>query len=120
VPRFELPALAGAGAPRSTASDMLRFLETNLDPAGPRSRPRWNASSSHDTGWPGMGLGWLLVPSPEPPGPLLWHYGGTNGFRSFVGVLRDRSIAVVVLSNSARSVDRLGFQLLRVLSTGVA
>jgi hypothetical protein len=37
-----------------------------------------------------------------------------------VGVLRDRSIAVVVLSNSARSVDRLGFQLLRVLSTGAA
>lgn len=120
MPRFELPALAGAGSLRSTASDMLRFLEANLDPAGPRSRPRWNASSSHDTGWPGDGARLAAGPLARAPGPLLWHYGGTNGFRSFVGVLRDRSIAVVVLSNSARSVDRLGFQLLRVLSTGAA
>jgi D-alanyl-D-alanine-carboxypeptidase/D-alanyl-D-alanine-endopeptidase len=67
-----------------------------------------------------MRLGWLLVRSPEPLGPLLWHSGGTNGFRSFVGVLRDRGIAVVVLSNTARSVDRLGFQLVRALSTGTA
>jgi Beta-lactamase len=48
----------------------------------------------------GMGFGWLLVRSPGRLGPLLWHNGGTNGFRSFVGV--DRGIAVVVLSNSAR------------------
>jgi serine-type D-Ala-D-Ala carboxypeptidase/endopeptidase len=67
-----------------------------------------------------MGLGWLLVRSPEPAGPLLWHNGGTNGFRSFVGVARDGGIAVVVLSNSARSVDRLGFRLVRALSTGAA
>ena len=67
-----------------------------------------------------MGLGWLLVRSPEPAGPLLWHNGGTNGFRSLVGVLRDRGIAVVALSNTARSVDRLGFRLLRALSTGAA
>jgi serine-type D-Ala-D-Ala carboxypeptidase/endopeptidase len=68
----------------------------------------------------GMGLGWLLVHSPEPAGPLLWHNSGTNGFRSFVGVARDRGIAVVVLSNTARSVDRLGFRLVRALSTGDA
>jgi hypothetical protein len=37
-----------------------------------------------------------------------------------VGVARDRGIAVVVLSNSARSVDRLGFRLVRALSTGAA
>ena len=33
VPPFEIPALAAAGALRSTAADMLRFLEANLDPA---------------------------------------------------------------------------------------
>ena len=31
-----------------------------------------------------VGLGWLIVRSPEPAGPLLWYDGGTNGFRSFV------------------------------------
>jgi D-alanyl-D-alanine-carboxypeptidase/D-alanyl-D-alanine-endopeptidase len=34
VPPFAVPALPGAGALRSTAADMLRFLEANLDPAG--------------------------------------------------------------------------------------
>ena len=67
-----------------------------------------------------VGLGWLLVRSPGEHGPLLWHNGGTNGFRSFVGVARDRGIAVVVLSNSARSVDRLGLRLVKELSAGAA
>ena len=31
---WDLPAFVGAGALRSTADDMLRFLEANLDPAG--------------------------------------------------------------------------------------
>ena len=53
VPRFEIPALEGAGALRSTATDMLRFLRANLDPARTPSRPRSSASSSPATGWPG-------------------------------------------------------------------
>ena len=57
-------------------------------------------------------------PLPRPAGPLLWHNGGTNGFRSFAAVTRDRGIAVVVLSNTARSVDRLGLRLVRELSAG--
>ena len=121
VPRFEIPGLAGAGALRSTATDMLRFLAANLDPASTPlaaqleriQRPRHPMGRGMQ-----VGLGWLIVRSPEPAGPLLWHNGGTSGFRSFVGVARDRGIAVVVLSNSARSVDRLGLRLVKLLSTG--
>jgi HD-GYP domain-containing protein (c-di-GMP phosphodiesterase class II) len=108
VPRFEIPGLARAGALRSTATDMLRFLGANLDPA---STPL--AAQLERTQWPrhrmgrGMqvGLGWLIVRSPEPAGPLLWHNGGTNGFRSFVGVVRDSGTAVVVLSNGTGAAD---------------
>jgi hypothetical protein len=56
---------------------------------------------------------------PLPPGgtgPVLWHNGGTTGFRSFAGLTRERGAAVVVLSNTARSVDRLGLRLLKALS----
>jgi CubicO group peptidase (beta-lactamase class C family) len=121
VPRFEVPALPGAGALRSTAADMLRFLAANLDPAGTplaaqlerAQRPRLPMARGVQ-----VGLGWLVVRSPEPAGPLLWHNGGTNGFRSFAAVQRDRGVAVVVLSNSARSVDRLGLRLVRELSAG--
>jgi hypothetical protein len=48
-------------------------------------------------------------------GPLLWHNGGTSGFRSFVGAARATGTAVVVLGNTAGSVDRLGLRLLKAL-----
>jgi D-alanyl-D-alanine-carboxypeptidase/D-alanyl-D-alanine-endopeptidase len=46
---------------------------------------------------------------------VLWHNGGTSGFRSFVAVAQKSGTAVVVLSNTARSVDRLGLRLLKAL-----
>jgi CubicO group peptidase (beta-lactamase class C family) len=120
VPPFQVPALPGAGALRSTATDMLRFLAANLDPAATPlaaqldriQQPRVRMGRGVQ-----MGLGWLIVRSPAPGGPLLWHNGGTSGFRSFAAVRRDRGVAVVVLSNTARSVDRLGLRLVRALST---
>jgi serine-type D-Ala-D-Ala carboxypeptidase/endopeptidase len=59
-----------------------------------------------------------MVLDDRPPGvagPVLWHNGGTSGFRSFVGAARATGTAVVVLSNTARSVDRLGLRLLKAL-----
>jgi CubicO group peptidase (beta-lactamase class C family) len=122
VPPFEIPALPGAGALRSTVTDMLRFLQANLDPArtplaAPLERiqqPRHRKGRSAQ-----VGLGWLIIGSPEPAGPLLWHNGGTTGFRSFAAVARDRGIAVVVLSNTARMVDPIGLRLVRELSSRV-
>jgi serine-type D-Ala-D-Ala carboxypeptidase/endopeptidase len=32
VPNWDLPTLAGAGAIRSTANDMLKFVDANLHP----------------------------------------------------------------------------------------
>ena len=119
VPPFQLPALAGAGALRSTATDMLRFLEANLDPARSpladqlerTQQPRLRAAKRLE-----VGLGWLIARQPGPAGPVLWHNGGTGGFRSFAAVARETGTAVVVLTNTARSVDRLGLRLLKALA----
>jgi serine-type D-Ala-D-Ala carboxypeptidase/endopeptidase len=116
---FQLPALAGAGALRSTAIDMLCLLRVNLDPAHSplasqlerTQRPRLGAGKRM-----GVGLGWLLAHPPGAVGPVLWHNGGTSGFRSFVALARETDSAVVVLSNTARPVDRLGQRLLKKLS----
>jgi CubicO group peptidase (beta-lactamase class C family) len=47
---------------------------------------------------------------------MLWHNGGTGGFRSFLGFVPDTHVGVVVLSNSSRSVDAIGFRLLESIS----
>jgi CubicO group peptidase (beta-lactamase class C family) len=50
---------------------------------------------------------------------LIWHNGGTGGFRSWIGVIPAKQTAVVVLSNTARSVDRKAHDLLRAAALGM-
>jgi hypothetical protein len=45
-----------------------------------------------------VGLGWIIAHPPGATSPVLWHNGGTSGFRSFVGAARATGSAVVVLS----------------------
>jgi D-alanyl-D-alanine-carboxypeptidase/D-alanyl-D-alanine-endopeptidase len=100
---------------------MLCLLRANLDPARTplaaqlkrTQQPRHSVTRRTQ-----VGLGWLCAHRPRAAGPVLWHNGGTSGFRSFAAVARDAGTAVVVLSNSARSVDRLGLRLLKALSSG--
>jgi CubicO group peptidase (beta-lactamase class C family) len=117
APYFRLPALLGAGGMYSDASDMLTFLAANM---GAVSSPLSAAmsdmlSTRRPTGTPGLeiGLGWHVS---TPTGhEIVWHNGGTAGFRSFVGFDRARQVGVVVLSNSsvAEGGDDIGFYLLQ-------
>jgi D-alanyl-D-alanine-carboxypeptidase/D-alanyl-D-alanine-endopeptidase len=59
-----------------------------------------------------VGLGWLLAPMGRGRARMLWHNGGTAGFRSFAGLVREAGTAVVVLGNTNRSVDRLAISVL--------
>jgi hypothetical protein len=47
---------------------------------------------------------------------VIWINGGTGGFRTFIGFIKDSKTAIVVLSNSARSVDKVGFKILEILN----
>ncbi len=111
---WDLPTLAGAGALRSTANDMLRFLAANLDsssaPLGKvlaQSRtPRRNADRPGNR----IGLGWHLV---DVFGSTqTWHNGGTGGFRAFVGIDEAKHRGVILLSNSTITPDDIVFHLL--------
>jgi CubicO group peptidase (beta-lactamase class C family) len=114
VPNWDLPTLAGAGALRSTANDMLKFVAANL---GLQKSPLLKAmqmthQSRHDTGTPDLeiGLNWHILKKFD--SVMVWHNGGTGGYHSFIGFDQRQRRGVVVLSNSANDVDDIGFHLL--------
>jgi CubicO group peptidase (beta-lactamase class C family) len=97
---------------------MLTFLAANIGitttPLGPAMADMLRVS--RPGGGPALtiGLGWIVA-SPPPPNPrIVWHNGGTGGFRSFAGFDPARRIGVVVLSNASTTagVDDIGVHLL--------
>ena len=115
VPNWDLPTLAGAGALRSTAADLMTFLVANLDSAAtPLSRTlQQTHGERHATNDPNLkiGLAWHILL--RPAGRIVWHNGGTGGYRSFIGFDPARRIGVVVLCNNGNeTVDDIGFHLL--------
>jgi CubicO group peptidase (beta-lactamase class C family) len=105
-PNWDLPTLAGAGALRSTANDLLTFLEMAL---GIRETPLASAFaamlvSRRPTGIGDneIGLGWGIMNSGDHE--LIWHNGGTGGYCSFIGFLPKMNVGVVALSNAATDV----------------
>jgi len=105
---------AGVGALRSSANDMLTFLEAFL---GYKESPLATAMKAmlevrRPAGQIEIGLRWLIS-SPDCR-EIAWHNGATGGFRSFVGFDPKERIGVVVLSNASTpsGVDDIGFHLL--------
>jgi len=110
---WELPTLAGAGALRSTAGDMLKFLAANLErPATPVTKAlAMTRGARRDIGGPTkIGLGWQIL---NPFGrTVVWHNGGTGGYRAFIGLDQESQRAAVVLSNQSVSADDIGLHIL--------
>lgn len=117
VSAWDLGTFAGAGGLRSTTTDVLRFLAANLGlvdagelravldqsreltiPIGPKGAARASLA------WGGK----TMVHGTR----IVWHNGGTGGFRTFAGFDPAARRGVVVLTNSSRSFDDIGFHLL--------
>ena len=121
VPDWDLAAVAPAGGLWSSAHDVLTFLRAHLEPEGSQvpgalrlvQQPQFRANR-----WLQVCLGWMLTPLRSSTRSVLWHNGGTGGFSSFAGFQPQVGVAVVVLSNTARSVDRVGMALLTDLVNG--
>jgi len=111
VRAWEIDALAGAGALRSTAVDMLRYVEANLEPQ--ETRLRAALLESHRVraeAAPGMriALAWFYYAD----NGTYWHAGATAGYTADAFFNPRRGYAGVVLSNvgpgSVISADLLG------------
>jgi serine-type D-Ala-D-Ala carboxypeptidase/endopeptidase len=109
---WDFDALAGAGAIRSTANDMLRYLKANMgSDQSPLAaamklarRPRSDIANNMR-----IGLAWVTTDK-----GIVSHNGMTGGYSSFLAFTADGQRGVVILTNSAGSPDDLGFATLDV------
>ncbi|MGF1432076.1 serine hydrolase domain-containing protein [Kitasatospora sp. LaBMicrA B282] len=113
VPPWRMPALPGAGAVRSTARDLARYLSAHLAPPGEAEggglatalrevqRPRLVRIGT--PGRDGLCLVWNLrrLGARE----LFFHSGATRGFTSFVGFCPQAGVGVAALTNTGPTVE---------------
>jgi serine-type D-Ala-D-Ala carboxypeptidase/endopeptidase len=111
---WDLPTFEGAGALRSTTSDMLKFADavTHRD-RGPLAKAiAFSIEPRRPTTIPNMriALGWHVR---EKDGrQIVWHNGGTGGFRTFFGFDPASGANSMVWSNTAASVDDIGLRMI--------
>ncbi|AEI41099.1 serine hydrolase domain-containing protein [Paenibacillus mucilaginosus] len=116
-------AMGGAGAVRSTAADMLNYLEAHVHPDSHSLSPAVEEGlKEHYAIMPsrgiGIGYGWMRYR--EKDGTVThWHNGGTYGSSSFIAFNRSKGAGVVILSNNGSTMwsqlaPMLGLRLLSV------
>ena len=114
VGHWDFPVLAGAGALRSNIKDMTRFLAANMGfSKSPLTKLMQQCHQKQYASVPAfaVGLGWMLYNSND--AELVWHNGGTGGFRSYLGFNLKTQRGVVILSNSSKDwPEELGLLLL--------
>jgi len=119
---WTMAGLAGAGALRSTVADLFLFVRAQmgfLPPDVPAELaaavPTTHAERSRGgrlTPAMRIGLGWMLLPIGREKLDMVWHNGGTGGYRSFLGWTPATHTAAVVVSSNVRGVDQLGSRVL--------
>jgi CubicO group peptidase (beta-lactamase class C family) len=116
---WDFASCEGCGGIRSTVHDMLWFAAASL------GRPKTDLLPSmrlaleprRDTGTKDrrIGLFWHTLRLPGGGPEVLWHNGGTGGYRSFLGLVPPAGTAVVVLSNSDKGVEDIALEILKLL-----
>ncbi|MEA2162059.1 MAG: serine-type D-Ala-D-Ala carboxypeptidase/endopeptidase [Thermoanaerobaculia bacterium] len=117
VSNWEPGVLEGMYAIRSTANDLLEFLAAELGYKKSSLAPAMTAQLAvrRPTGAKGLtiALGWHITSMPDGQ-EIIWHNGGTGGYRTFIGFDSKKKIGVVALTNisTAEGVDDIGMEIL--------
>lgn len=122
---WHFKSMAPALGIKSTANDLLKFVQANLNTSNAVLEDAFahihgaqiNLHEKKLDRFTQMGYGWFTSTLNEKTNlSVQWVSGGTGGFRSYVGFIKDTQTGVVVLSNSANDVDEIGFLVLEGLS----
>jgi serine-type D-Ala-D-Ala carboxypeptidase/endopeptidase len=109
VPAYELQVMAGAGALRSTANDLIKYVSANLGLKQSSLTPMMEQMQEirhRDSAEFGQtAMPWMDLGVHQPTGmELLGHGGGTDGCSAFIGFDKKQRRGVVVLANQAAGV----------------
>ena len=109
----EVRGMLGSGALRSTANDLVRFVQAHLGlratTLGEALRATQRTEADRQRPDLPMGLGWFYADYPGTR--VVYHGGSTPGFRAYVGMDLQRKRGVIVLANSDNDVGNLGVHL---------
>jgi CubicO group peptidase (beta-lactamase class C family) len=107
--RWTASGMAPAGSGLwSTSPDLARLLSAAMAGKAPgqaATAPRFDAGAGRRVGY-----GWVTERFGDRE--VVWHNGGTGGFRSFVAYEPTTGRGVVVLGNTDRGVDGIGLRLM--------
>ena len=112
---WDFQVLAGAGAIKSNVTDMLRFMQFQLE--GENETVKLMQQRTFEGEPFDLALGWHITKE-----GWLWHNGGTGGFTSSLALNTQNNQGVVILTNIApdhpdsKIIDQLVFELLAELS----
>jgi CubicO group peptidase (beta-lactamase class C family) len=114
TPHWDLGDQVGAGGIKSTIEDMALYLKENINETS------MIIKNSHEIQFAKqnekIAFSWFIQPTKN-GSTLLWHNGGTYGFTSFCGFVKEKKCGVVMLNNSGVGVDKLAIDILRYLQT---
>ena len=115
---WDFASIEAAGALRSTASELLKFVKFNAEPAGTLkdalavSHQPWRVVVPDEEE---IGLCWVRFPAKKAP-PAVWHNGQTGGYHAFVGFVPGRGGVAVLCNVATMKVDDVGFAVLKYLA----
>ena len=91
---------------------MTIYLQENISETNPEMLLSHEITFSSDK--QSNGLGWVINKTKD-NNTFIWHNGGTGGFTSFCGFIKERKCGIVILNNSSNSVDNLAVSILKKL-----
>ena len=109
---WDLVNFAAAGGIKSTIDDMSKFLQENILETNPNLKLSHFPTYINDK--QSTGLAWMINKTKE-GNTLIWHNGGTGGFTSFCGFIKEKKCGIVILNNSTTNVDALAISILKKL-----
>ena len=122
VEPWDFASLGACGCLRSSADDLLRYAAANLGEDATPLTPALLAAQKpqRDEGGPRkIGLFWVRMPLPGRDDVLVWHNGGTGGYRTMLLLLPATKTAVVVLCAADRgaAIDTLALEVAKAITS---